>query len=248
LYIHKSKSLAYLSYEVEFENLEDLFDLIKPVDICLRFVSSLGTQVKAWNFSKQYDPAKGEIHPHLSIRLKVLDEPQAKRLIEKTAATIADEGKLRMFVGPTSWQEDDFSIRAQEASSECAVRLAKLLSRPDSYITLEQVKEKSDWDIFVIQLILKVLDLSGFHVYVRREYRRQFKIPDTQLDKLANDLASVWWKIGSITDPDGVDEFIHSFLSLTANSVSDTEKTFEKLVLTSDIYKGIFDLRKQSPN
>ena len=46
-------------------------------------------------------PSRGEIHPHLSLRLKVLDEPQAKKLIEKTAATIANEGKLRMFVGPS---------------------------------------------------------------------------------------------------------------------------------------------------
>jgi len=238
--------LAYLSYDVEFDQLEDLFDLVKPVDICLRFVSALGTQVKAWNFSKSYDPSKGEIHPHLSIRLKVLDEPQAKKLIEKTAATIANEGKLRMFVGPVVWQEDDVSVRAQEASSECAVRMAKLLSRKDSEISLEQVRKNSEWDLFVIQLILKVLDLSGFHVYVRREYRKQFKFPDSQLDKLANDLASVWWKIGSITDPDGVDEFVHSFMGLTATSVPSTEKTFEKFVLTSGIYRGIFDLRKQS--
>jgi hypothetical protein len=238
--------LAYLSYDIEFDQLEDLFDLVKPVDICLRFVSSLGTQVKAWNFSKQYNPSKGEIHPHLSLRLKVLDEPQAKKLIEKTAATIANEGKLRMFVGPTMWQEDDVSIKAQEASSECAARLAKLLSRKDSEITLEQVSKHSDWDLFVIQLLLKVLDLSGFRVYIRREYRKQFKVQDSQLDKIANDLASVWWKIGSITDPDGVDEFVHSFLTLTASSVSSTEKLFEKFVLTSGIYNGIFNLRKQS--
>jgi len=238
--------LAYLSYDIEFDQLDDLFDLVKPVDICLRFVSSLGTQVKAWNFSKHYDPSRGEIHPHLSIRLKVLDEPQAKKIIEKTAATIANEGKLRMFVGPTVWQEDDVSVRAQEASTECAVRMAKLLSRKDSEVTLEQVRKNSDWDMFVVQLILKVLDLSGFHVYVRREYRKQFKVADTQLDKLANDLASVWWKVGSITDPDGVDEFVHSFLGLTAASVPNTEKTFEKFTLSSSIYKGIFDLRKQS--
>ena len=238
--------MAYLSYDIEFDQLEDLFDLVKPIEICLRFVSALGTQVKAWNFSKQYDPSRGEIHPHLSIRLKVLDEPQAKKLIEKTAATIANEGKLRMFVGPTVWQEDEVSVRAQEASSECAVRMAKLLSRKDSEITLEQIRKISDWDIFVIQLVLRVLDLSGFHVYVRREYRKQFKVPEFQLDKLANDLASVWWKIGTISDPDGVDEFVHSFLGLTATSVPKAEKTFEKFVLTSGIYKAIFDLRKQT--
>ena len=94
-----------------------------------------------------------------------------------------------MFVGPTVWQEDEVSVRAQEASSECAVRMAKLLSRKDSEITLEQIRKISDWDIFVIQLVLRVLDLSGFHVYVRREYRKQFKVPEFQLDKLANDLS-----------------------------------------------------------
>jgi len=238
--------LEYLSYDIEFDQLEDLFDLVKPIEICLRFVSELGTQVKSWNFGKHYDPSRGQIHPHLSIRLKVLDVPQAKKLIEKTAATIANEGKLRMFVGPTVWQEDDVKVRAQEASTECAVRLAKLISRKDSEITLEQIRKNSGWDLFVIQLVLRVLDLSGFHVYIRREYRKQFKIPEFQLDKIANDLASVWWKIGSITDPDGVDEFVHSFLGLTAASVQSTEKTFEKFVITSGIYKAIFDLRKQS--
>ena len=44
-----------------------------------------------------------------------------------------------------------------------------------------------------------------------------------------------------MTDSDGVDEFVHSFLGLTASSVQGTEKTFEKFVITSGIYKSIFD-------
>lgn len=241
--------MTYLSYEVEFDRLEDLFDLVKPVDICLRFVSSLGTQLKSWNFSKDYDPQKGEIHPHLSIRLKVLDDPQAKKLIEKTAASIAGEGKLRMFVGPTAWAEDDdLSIKAMEAASECAVRMAKLLSRKESSLTVDLIKKEYNWDLFIIQLTLKILDLSGFKAYVRREYRKQFRMSDSDIDKLGNDLASVWWRIGSITDPDAVDVFVNSFLSLTAEQVPNALKTFEKFMLASNVYKDIYETRRKTPN
>ncbi len=244
----KQVPLTYLSYDVEFDRLEDLFDLVKPIDICLRFVSVLGTQLKSWNFSKDYDPQKGEIHPHLSIRLKVLDDSQAKRLIEKTAAAIAGEGKLRMFVGPTIWQEeDDVCVKALEAASECAVRMAKLLSRKENNLVIERIKQEYDWDLFVIQLALKVLDLSGFKVYVRREYRKQFKLADGDLDKLANDLASAWWRTGTITDPDAVEVFVNSFISLTAEEVSHALKSFEKFVLTSNIYRTIYETRRQSP-
>jgi hypothetical protein len=239
--------LTYLAYDIEFDRLEDLFDLVKPVDICLRFVSALGVQLKSWNFSKQYDPAKGEIHPHLSLRLKVLDDPQAKKLIEKTAGAIAGEGKLRMFVGPTTWsEEDDVAIKALEAASECAVRMAKLLSRKESSISLEQIKKDYNWDLFVVQLALKVLDLSGFRVYIRREYRSQFRMADGELDKLANDLASAWWRTISIADPDAVEVFVNAFLGLTAQDTAHAIRTFEKFVLTSGVYKNIFDNRKQS--
>lgn len=240
--------MTYLAYDVEFDRLDDLFDLVKPIDICLRFVSALGTQLKSWNFTKEYDPSRGEIHPHLSIRLKVLDDPQAKKIIEKTAAAIAGEGKLRMFVGPMVWQEEDeVVIRGLEAGSECAVRMAKLLSRKESNLSLDQIKKGYDWDLFVIQLTLKVLDLSGFKTYVRREYKRQFKIADGDLDKLANDLASVWWRTGAITEADAVDVFVNTFVSLTAEQVSRASKTFEKFALSSSIYKGIYDTRVQSP-
>ncbi|HYB04641.1 MAG TPA: hypothetical protein VED17_09270, partial [Nitrososphaerales archaeon] len=219
--------MTYLGYDIEFDRLEDLFDLVKPVDICLRFVSALGVQLKSWNFSKQYDPARGEIHPHLSLRLKVLDDPQAKKLIEKTAATIAGEGKLRMFVGPTTWsEEDDTAIKALEAASECAVRMAKLLSRKESSISLEQIRKVYNWDLFVVQLTLKVLDLSGFRVYIRREYRNQFRIADGDLDKLANDLASVWWRTISIGDPDAVEVFVNAFLGLTSEDTPHAIRTF----------------------
>ncbi len=239
--------MTYLAYDIEVDRLEDLFDLVKPVDICLRFVSTLGVQLKSWNFSKQYDPARGEIHPHLSLRLKVLDDPQAKRLIEKTAAALAGEGKLRMFAGPTTWsEEDDVVIKALEAASECAVRMAKLLSRKESNITLEQIKKGYNWDLFVVQLTLKVLDLSGFRVYVRREYRSQFRIADGELDKLANDLASAWWRTISIGDPDAVEIFVNAFLGLTTEDTPRATRTFEKFVLTSSIYKSIFDNRKQT--
>jgi len=240
--------LTYLAYDIEFDRLSDLFDLVKPVDICLRFVSTLGTQLKSWNFSKQYDPAKGEIHPHLSIRLKVLDDPQAKRLIEKTAAAIAGEGKLRMFVGPTMWsEEDDVTIRALEAASECAVRMAKLLNRKETGLSIEQIKKEFNWDLFVVQLTLKVLDLSGFRVYIRKEYRQQFRVADGDLDKLANDLASVWWRTISTADPDALDIFVNSFVSLTAEEAQHAMKIFEKFVLSSNIYKTIFDTRRQTP-
>ena len=240
--------MTYLTYDVEFDRLDDLFDLVKPVDICLRFVSALGTQLKSWNFTKEYDPSRGEIHPHLAIRLKVLDDIQSKRIIEKTAAAIASEGKLRMFVGPTTWQvEDDVVIRGLEAASECAVRMAKLLSRKESLLSMEQIKKEYDWDLFVIQLTLKVLDLSGFRTYVRREYRNQFKIADGDLDKLANDLASVWWRMGAITEPDAVDVFVNTFIGLVAEEVSHASKTFEKFALSSGIYRGIYETRTQSP-
>lgn len=240
--------MTYLSYDVEFDRLDDLFDLVKPIDICLRFVSALGTQLKSWNFTKEYDPSRGEIHPHLTIRLKVLDDPQAKKIIEKTAATIAGEGKLRMFVGPIVWQEeDDVVIRGLEAASECAVRMAKLLSRKESSLSIEQINKVSDWDLFVIQLTFKVLELSGFKIYVRREYRRQFKISDGDLDKLANDLASVWWRTGAVTGPDSVDVFVNTFVALTAEQVSRASRMFEKFALSSSIYKGIYDTRIQSP-
>ncbi|MDA4112137.1 MAG: hypothetical protein OK439_06325, partial [Thaumarchaeota archaeon] len=97
---------------------------------------------------------------------------------------------------------------------------------------------------FIIQLLLKILDLSGFHVYIRREYRNQFKISDGDLNKPANDLAALWWNKGSITEPDSVDEFVHCFLNVTASSPIDAEKLFQKFVLTSGIYRGIFELRK----
>ena len=239
--------MTYLSYDVEFDHLEDLYDLVLPVDICLRFVSALGTQLKSWNFNKEYDPNKGEIHPHISIRLKVLDDLQAKKVIEKTAGSIAGEGKLRMFVGPTIWpEEDETVVRAMEAASECAVRMAKLLSRKESNIPLDQLRSSRDWDIFVIQLTLKVLELSGFHAYVRREYRIKFKIPDSNLDKLANDLASVWWSTGTVRDPDAVDVFVNSFINLTAKQGQRALNTFEKFMLASGIYQGIFGTRKQS--
>jgi hypothetical protein len=208
----------------------------------------MGTQLKAWNFTKEYDPSKGEIHPRLSIRLKVLDDPQAKRIIEKTAATIAGEGKLRMFVGPTILQEeDDTVVKALEAASECAVRMAKMLNRKESGLAMDQLRKDGQWDLFVIQLTLKVLDLSGFKTYVRREYRREFKIPDAEIDKLANDLASSWWRNGAITDPDAVDVFVNSFISLTAQEVPRTLKNFEKFVLTSSVYREIYETRLQSP-
>ena len=239
-------SLTYLAYDVEFDRLEDLFDLIKPVDISLRFVSALGPQLKSWNFSKQYDPAKGEIHPHLSLRLKVLDDPQAKKIIEKTASAIAGEGKLRMFVGPTVWpEEDDSAIKALEAASECAVRMAKLLTRKESNLSFEQIK-KSSWDLFVVQLTLKVLELSGFNTYIRREYRKQFRLADAELDKLANDLASAWWRTISIADPDAVEVFVNAFINLTAEDTSQAARTFEKFVLTSSVYQRIYETRKQS--
>ncbi len=93
--------------------------------------------------------------------MKVLDDPQAKRIIEKTAAAIAGEGKLRMFVGPTIWQEeDDVSVKSLEAASECAVRLAKLLSRKESNFSFDQIRKMYDWDMFVIQLTLKILGFS----------------------------------------------------------------------------------------
>ena len=240
--------LTYLSYEIEFDRLDELFDLIKPIDISLRFVSALGPQLKSWNFSKDYDPGKGIIHPHLSIRLKVLDDPQAKRIIEKTAAAIAGEGKLRMFVGPTIWQEDDdVTVKSLEAASECAVRLAKLLSRKESIFSLDQIRKMYDWDMFVIQLTLKILDLSGFRVYIRREYRNQFKAPDGEIDKLGNDLASAWWRTGSLAEADGVDIFVNAFLSLVAERVEHTGKTFERFMITSNVYKDIFDTRRQTP-
>jgi len=237
--------LAYLSYDVELDRLDDLYDLIKPADISLRFVSALGTQVKAWNFSKQFNPSQGQIHPNLTVRLKVLDDGQAKKIIEKTAATIANEGRLRMFVGPNTWQEDDdVFVRALEASSECVVRMARMVSKKDSELTIDSIKTKTEWDLFVIQLLLKILDLSGFHVYIRRSYRNQFKIPDGSLDKLANDLAAVWWNRASINDADGVDEFIHCFLNVATSSPADAEKNLQKFVMTSAIYQGIFDLKK----
>jgi hypothetical protein len=238
--------LTYLCYDVEFDRLEDLYDLVSPVDMCLRFVSALGTQLKSWNFSKEYDPVKGEIHPHLSIRLKVLDDLQAKKVIEKTAASIAGEGKLRMFVGPTVWQQEDENyVRAIEAASECAVRMAKILSRKESTFPIEQLKRDRDWDLFVIQLALRVLELSGFKIYIRREYKNGFSVSSVELDKLANDLSSVWWRTGAITDPDSVDAFVSAFIKMTARRVERTLNTFEKFMLTSGIYEGIFETRKQ---
>lgn len=238
--------MTYLCYDVEFDRLEDLYDLILPVDICLRFVSALGTQLKSWNFSKEYDPNKGEIHPRLAIRLKVLDDLQAKKVIEKTAASIAGEGKLRMFVGPTVWQEEDENyVRAIEAASECTVRMARILARKESGISIEQLKRDRDWDLFVIQIALKVLDLSGFKIYLRREYKKSFKASGPEIDKLANDLASVWWRTGAITDPDSVDVFVSAFIGMTARRVARALSTFEKFMLTSSIYEGIFETRKQ---
>ena len=240
--------MTYLSYEIEFDRLDELYDLVKPVDICLRFVSALGAQLKSWNFSKEYDPSKCIIHPHLSIRLKVLDEPQAKKIIEKTAAAIAGEGKLRMFVGPTNWQEeDDVSVKSLESASECAVRLAKLLSRKESGFGIDQIRRTYDWDMFVIQLTLKILELSGFRVYVRREYRKLFRVPEVDIDKLGNDLASAWWRTGSLAEPDALDVFVNSFLSLTAERVEHTTKNFERFMITSNIYQDIFDTRRQNP-
>jgi len=246
----KLSLLTYLSYDVEFDRLEDLYDLVLPVDICLRFVSALGTQLKSWNFSKEYDPAKGEIHPHLSIRLKVLDDPQAKKIIEKTAASIAGEGKLRMFVGPIIWveSEDEIFVRAMEAASECTVRMAKILSRKDSGVPIDQLRSNRDWDTFVIQLTLKILELSGFRAYIRREYRSKFRIPENSLDKIANDLASVWWRNGTVTDPDSVDLFVNAFISMTAKQVQRAQNTFEKFLLASSVYQGIYATRKQSSN
>ncbi len=237
--------MTYLSYDVEFDRLEDLYDLIKPAEVSLRFVSALGSQVKSWNFSKEFDPAHGETHPNLTIRLKVYDDAQAKKIIEKTASAIAGEGKLRMFVGPNGWEEaDDTFVRALEASSECAIRMARMVSRKESEISLETIQRKTHWDLFVIQLLLKILEISGFRVYLRRSYRSRFKLADSDLDKLANDLAAVWWNRGAVTDPDGIDEFVHCFLNVTANSPSEAEKLFQKFVFTSGIYRGIFDLKK----
>ena len=105
-------------------------------------------------------------------------------------------------------------------------------------------RKKTNWDLFVIQLLLKILEISGFRVYLRRSYRNQFKLGDSDLDKLANDLAAVWWNRGAITDPDGIDEFVHCFLNVTANSPLEAEKMFQKFVTTSGIYRGIFDLKK----
>ena len=76
-----------------------LYDLIKPAEVSLRFVSALGSQVKSWNFSKEFDPAHGETHPNLTIRLKVYDDAQAKKIIEKTASMIASEGKAANVCG-----------------------------------------------------------------------------------------------------------------------------------------------------
>ena len=237
--------MAYLSYDIEFDRLEDLYDLIKSADVSLRFVAALGSQVKSWNFSKHFDPTHGETHPNLTIRLKVFDDSAAKKIIEKTASTIASEGKLRMFVGPNAWQEDDdILVRALEASSECAIRMARVVSRKESELFIEVIRKKTNWNLFVIQVLLKILDISGFHVYLKRSYRSQFKIPNSDLDKLANDLAAVWWNRGTITDPDGIEEFVHCFLNVTASSPAEAEKVFQKFVLTSSIYKGVFDTKK----
>lgn len=239
--------MTYLSYDVEFDRLEDLYDLVLPVDICLRFVSALGNQLKSWNFSKEYDPAKGEIHPHLSVRLKVLDDPQAKKIIERTAASIASEGKLRMFVGPVVWsEEDDVFIRAIESASECAVRMAKLLARKENNIGANEFRKDSDWDLFVIQLLLRVLELSGFKIYLKRDYRKKFRISYDELDKLANDLASSWWRTGAITDPDSIEAFVHSFLTLTARRGSIALGMFEKMMITSGIYRAVYETRTQT--
>jgi hypothetical protein len=237
--------LAYLSYDIEFDKLEDLYDLIKPADMSLRFVSALGSQVKSWNFSKHFDPSHGETHPNLTLRLKVFDDSTAKKIIEKTASTIASEGKLRMFVGPNAWQEDDdVLVRALEASSECAIRMARVVSRKELDLSMEAIRKKTNWNMFVIQVLFKILDISGFRVYLRRSYRSQFKMADSDLDKLANDLAAVWWNRGAITDPDAIDEFTHCFLNVTASSPSEAGKVFQKFVLTSSIYRGIYDTKK----
>ena len=175
----------------------------------------------------------------------MFDDSSSKKIIEKTASTIASEGKLRMFVGPNSWQEDDdILIRALESSSECAIRMARVVSRKESDLFIDAIRKKTNWNLFVIQVLLKILDISGFHVFLRRAYRSQFNVADSDLDKLANDLAAVWWNRGTITDPDGIDEFIHCFLNVTATSPAEAEKVFQKFVLTSSIYRGIFDSKK----
>jgi hypothetical protein len=241
--------LGYLSYDIEFDRVEDLYDLIKPADVSLRFVSTLGSQAKSWNFSKHFDPSHGENHPNLTLRMNVFDEALAKKIIEKTASMIAGEGKLRMFVGPNNWQEDDdVLVRALEASSECAIRMARVVSRKDTDLSLEIIHKKTNWNLFVIQVLLRILDISGFHVYLRRSYREQFKIQDSDLDKLANDLAAVWWNRGAVTDPDGIDEFVHCFLNVTASSPPEAEKVFQKFVSTSAIYRGIFETKKRGPS
>jgi hypothetical protein len=239
--------LTYLSYDVEFDRQEDLFDLLRPIEIYQRFVLALGPQAKASNFSKHFDPVHGEIHPNLAIRLKVLDDNQAKKIIEKTAAQIAGEGKLRMFVGPSIWtEEDEVWVKAHEAASECAVRLARQLTKKDAAIPFDQVRKNGGWDLFVVQLLFNILDLSGFKIYLRRQYRRQFKMADQDLAGLANDLASVWWAKGSISDPDGIDSFVHQFLNCTSKSPETSEEHFTKFVQMSEVYSNVFELRRRS--
>ena len=230
---------------MEFDKLEELYDLVRPIELYQRFLSALGPQCKSSNFSKYYDPSHGELHPRLALRFKVLDDNQAKRIIEKIAGDIASEGKLRIFVGPTVWQEeDDVWVKANESASECAYRLARMMARRDSELSVEMVKKKTDWNSFVVQLACRILELSGFRIYIRRQYRSAFKIIDRDLDKIANDLSAVWWSRGAIVDPDAVDAFVHLFLNCTAESPTEAEATFERYLASSAIYKTIFDSRK----
>lgn len=90
--------MTYYAIALELEHLDMFWDLRQPIEIVLAFVTKFEDKLEGFNFNKYYDPERGQIHPHLTIRLNSKGELQRDTILQ-FIDQLKRDNKIRYFDG-----------------------------------------------------------------------------------------------------------------------------------------------------
>lgn len=231
--------MTYLSTDIEFDTLQQFNDLAIPIDTFRSFVEALGSNVRAGNFNKYYDPAQGITHPQIAVRVDVDNEIGAQEVILKVARNLKEQGKIRHYYEQLSpWSEPPFVVKAHELGTACAIAFKDQILKNSKLVETF----KNNRGNFLFEFVYMLLKQLEFQPFITWDRRRIFPLPESNLTEVIAPCAQTYRRQSQgFESPDFLERFIHAFLNCVGQ---EAETIFLTAVLSSQAYKLIFNSRR----
>jgi len=212
--------MPYKFFIVYFNNVGELNELRRPIEIYKRFVDSLGnTRIIGSNFNKYWEGAPPH-NPHIEIRMNLRTRTRLNNMVTRIQRIGTDLIQSHLIERCDSrlrdWPEPAFVVKAHETATKCAVAFKERLDiETRTYETL-----MANPDDFMWKFVVALLRQAGFRPNII------WGILRTPIPAETNDLASACSNIlrQSINSQeptaDFVERFVHCFFNCTLSNES----------------------------